>query len=157
MRFGVLSDTHWRRIEQFDPRIMHNFREVDAILHAGDVVDLSIVKMLERFRPTYAVYGNCDNYDIRAHLPPKRTLDVDGVKVGIIHGWRRDLGYLPTLAAEFDNIDIVVFGHSHAATNIFRDGVLYFNPGSPTYPRSDEASIGILEIGDQVSCYHIAL
>lgn len=157
MKFGVLSDTHWGRISQIDPTVIRAFQNVDAILHAGDLVDVSILQLLERFRPIYAVYGNCDNYAMRAYLPRKRTIDVESFKIGIIHGWRRDINYLKDLSDEFENIDIVVFGHSHRATNVYMDGVLFFNPGSPTYPRDGEATVGILEIGARPFGYHIAL
>lgn len=157
MKLGILSDTHWSRIEHVNPRVMHSFRDVEAILHAGDMVDVSILKMLGSFRPTYAVCGNCDSHGIRARLPPKRTIRVDGFTIGIIHGWRRDLAYLKDLAGEFENVDVIVFGHSHAATNMVMDGVLFFNPGSPTYPRSEEPSVGILELGGHPRAYHIAV
>ncbi|MBU1902405.1 MAG: metallophosphoesterase family protein, partial [Proteobacteria bacterium] len=51
----------------------------------------------------------------------------------------------------FDNVDVIVYGHSHVASNHTRDGVLFFNPGTATgYSSSGIHSIGVLELGDYV-------
>jgi uncharacterized protein len=158
MKLGILSDTHWSSDGQLDSRIFHIFGEAEAILHAGDIVDISVIQALEAFRPTYAVHGNCDSHEVRFHLPRKRFLKVEGIKIGIIHGWRRDLHYLEELGREFDGAQIVIFGHSHCPTLEFRQGVMYFNPGSITYPRYGPSStVGVLELGDNPRAYHIAL
>jgi len=52
--------------------------------------------------------------------------------------------------AEFANVDAIVFGHSHIAVNIVKDGVLFFNPGSPTDKIFSTANTyGILEVSDK--------
>ncbi|MBU1147516.1 MAG: metallophosphatase family protein, partial [Candidatus Omnitrophica bacterium] len=43
--------------------------------------------------------------------------------------------------------DIIVFGHSHQPTNEYIDGVLFFNPGSPTETViAPYRSYGVIEI-----------
>jgi len=46
--------------------------------------------------------------------------------------------------ALFDEVDVVIYGHSHVAQNEVIDGILFFNPG-----RARE-SFGILTIGEEV-------
>ena len=44
-------------------------------------------------------------------------------------------------------VQAVIFGHSHAPMNSMKDGVLFFNPGSPTDKIfAQENTYGILEI-----------
>jgi len=51
----------------------------------------------------------------------------------------------------FNGVDVIVYGHSHIASNHMRDGVLFFNPGTATgYSSSGVHSIGVLELGDAV-------
>ena len=65
MRLGVISDTHGLlRREVFDV-----FREVDHIFHAGDIGSLSLLTELEALAPVTAVYGNTDDWDVRARVP----------------------------------------------------------------------------------------
>lgn len=58
------------------------------------------------------------------------------------------------VAAKFksDNVDVIVFGHSHLPLNEKRSGVLYFNPGSPTDDIfSPYNSYGIIEVSYNIS------
>ena len=48
-------------------------------------------------------------------------------------------------------MDAIVFGHSHSPINEVHDGILFFNPGTPT----DKVfatfnSFGILEVNDKI-------
>ena len=53
---------------------------------------------------------------------------------------------------EFDAVDVIVFGHSHYPTREIIDGVLMFNPGSPTDRRfTPRRSFGIIEVDDDAS------
>ncbi|MHC9543940.1 MAG: metallophosphoesterase family protein [Vulcanimicrobiota bacterium] len=157
MKIGIIADTHWQDSSQFNIDIFSVFNDVDAIFHAGDVVDSSVLEILEAFRPTYAVYGNCDYSELQRFLPSKRYLDIGGYKVGLIHGWRRDSGHLRDLEKEFDKPQILIYGHSHAPLCEKIDDVLFFNPGSPTHPRNDSSpSVGIIEINGTVNGYHVS-
>ncbi|MDQ7824507.1 MAG: metallophosphoesterase family protein [Candidatus Eremiobacteraeota bacterium] len=158
MKLGVLSDTHWQSPDQFDRRLFKVFHDVDAILHAGDMVHGAVLSLLEGFRPTYAVTGNCDEWDLHGRVPEKRLIEIRGFRIGLIHGWRRDLHYLSELGREFDGVHVVVFGHSHCAVEENRGGVLYFNPGSATCPRDGGGpTVGIIEIAGMLETYHVPL
>jgi hypothetical protein len=52
---------------------------------------------------------------------------------------------------EFQNVDVIVYGHSHHNANHLRDNVLLFNPGTATgYSSSGTHSIGILELDQRI-------
>lgn len=149
IRLGLIADTHWpTRIPKLPYVAIENaFRNVDAILHAGDIEDGEVLDHLSGIAPTSAVRGDDDQLG----LPLKRVLKFGDVRVGLIHGHRHPLveGYfrlqrrlgkmyagsrhlLENLPSQFagDNVDVIVFGHLHAPMVIERDGLLMVNPGA---------------------------
>ena len=64
-RIGVIADTHGL----LRPEVFEVFREVDHILHAGDVGPASLLEELETIAPVTAVYGNTDGREVRGRLP----------------------------------------------------------------------------------------
>jgi predicted phosphodiesterase len=60
---------------------------------------------------------------------------------------------LDVLAEEFksDNVNLIIFGHSHEPLNLKKGDCLYFNPGSPTDKVfAPYNSFGIIEINDKI-------
>jgi putative phosphoesterase len=156
MKIGVISDTHISSVEDdFRDFVDRHFSDVDAIIHAGDFVDISVAEFLSNYTELkfYGVSGNMDRGMIQHELPKKRVVDFNGIKVGIIHGWGAPNDLAARAAAEFstDSIDCVVFGHSHTAMNKKKGGILLFNPGSPFDRRfTKENSIGFLTVDNEI-------
>lgn len=159
MRIGVLSDTHLQP-GQFLPRsVWEALDGVDMILHAGDSVVSQILTDLKALAPVVAVRGNCDSWDLQ-YLPEREVLEVGGAHIGLIHG---DVGLgraTPDRAFSAfvgTHVDIVIFGHSHSPYLEWRNGILLFNPGSPTQKRREpHASIGLLQIASgEIKAGHI--
>lgn len=152
MKIGVTGDTHIPIVADTLPlEIESYFRGVDLILHTGDLVDLMVIDMLSKIAPVEAVKGNMDSYTVQSKLPSKKVIEAGSFKIGLIHGWGSPDGIEKRIRAEFDKIDCLVFGHTHHSLNIYEDGILFFNPGSPTDKRfTDNNSIGILEINESV-------
>ena len=65
MRLGVISDTHG----MLRPQVFEVFREVDHILHGGDIGAWELIVELQALAPVTAVYGNTDGFDIRSRVP----------------------------------------------------------------------------------------
>jgi len=144
MKIGVLSDTHIHLAEEIHPEVVKAFSNVDLIVHAGDFVGSQVLEGLKRLGEVKAVHGNMDSMELRGLLPEKELLVVGGKKIGIIHGWGGPEGIEQKVRELFDDVDIIIYGHSHRA-NIERIGdVLFFNPG-PGYK-----SFGILTIEEDV-------
>jgi hypothetical protein len=121
----------------------------DVILHAGDVVDASVLETLESLAPIHAVLGNND-HSLRGRLPLTQLLDLDGVRIGMIHDSGPRVGRPGRMRRRFPDADIVVFGHSHVPVDANGDtGPRLFNPGSPTDRRAQpHHTAGVLEIAD---------
>jgi putative phosphoesterase len=131
MLVAVISDTHMPRGGRRLP--VEHLRTADAILHAGDFMELSVLEELQALgKPVHAVRGNVDSHELIARLPATREIDLDGVRIGMIHDAGPKTGRLERLRRRFPEADAVVFGHSHIPLHETRDGFQIFNPGSPT-------------------------
>ncbi|WP_405287603.1 metallophosphoesterase [Methanobrevibacter sp.] len=148
MLIGLISDTHIPDRARIIPQnVIDAFSDVDLILHAGDLTSLDVVEELEKIAPAMAVQGNMDRVN-GINLPKAKTLEVEGVKIGIVHGEvypRADTQQLVYLAKQLD-VDILVSGHSHQPKIEQTDGVLLINPGSPIVPRLADRTVMLLEI-----------
>ncbi|MEW6358810.1 MAG: metallophosphoesterase family protein [Planctomycetota bacterium] len=152
MKIGVLSDTHAAGASDIPTEVFEAFRDVELILHAGDIIELAVIDGLEELAPVRAVYGNMDPPATREALPDKTIIQAEGKRIGLIHGSGGPLGIHNRVRAKFDDVDMIVFGHSHRPINETVDGVLMFNPGSPTDLHfAPYRSFGIISIeGDEI-------
>ena len=174
MVIGVISDTHilsnGRAYKQKKQKsnaidilydiINPHFKKVEMVLHAGDIADISVLEMLQQFGEVYAVAGNMDPDPLTDILPEMRVLECNGFRLGIRHGWGSSNNLAAKIRQSFAgvNLDCIVFGHSHYPYNRIEDGILMFNPGSPTEKRSAPMrSIGILYIQEKIWGEHIRL
>jgi putative phosphoesterase len=149
MKIGILSDTHLTRVTPELKRLFQtHFAEVDLILHAGDMVDLSVYEFLQSYK-VEAVQGNMDAGNLKAVLPVKKTFTFSGFKIGLAHGWGPAGGLEDRLRPEFSDIDCLVYGHSHKPANHWSNGVLFFNPGSASgIGFFGKPTIGFIHIDD---------
>ncbi len=155
-RVVVLADTHLRTSpgnarpgRTLSSQAWRWLEGADAILHAGDVLDVGVLDLLSRKAPLHAVLGNND-VSLVGLLPPTRVVDLGGVRIGVIHDGGPTPARAQRLRRRFPDSDIVVFGHSHAPVNEWTEhGQLLFNPGSPTQRRSQPVhTLGELRITD---------
>jgi len=154
MIIGVLSDTHIpNSAPDLPEKIYKEFSKFDLILHAGDLVNIKVLENLKKINKVIAVSGNMDDAQVTSVLPRKETIECGKFKIGLIHGQSYLSEMLKYIHREFNKkIDAIVFGHSHQPLNETRNGILYFNPGSPTDKVfSPFNSYGIIEIGDKIS------
>jgi hypothetical protein len=152
MKIGVISDTHLENCNRLLEKIAADyFNDVDIVLHAGDIVNLDVLDVFKG-KEVHAVSGNMDPDSVKKILPIKKVLEIEGHKIGLIHGWGIPFGMEKEIIKEFEDIDCLVYGHTHQAENKMIDGVLFFNPGSPTDRRfAMYNSIGILETGEKIT------
>lgn len=156
MKIGVLSDTHIPySTKNLPEKVLEILHGTDAILHCGDFQALTVVETLSSITEFYGVYGNMDPAEIRRLLPEKRVINLAGAKLGLIHGSGPPAGIEDRVMHSFydEEVDIIVFGHSHSPMNkTTKEGILLFNPGSPTDKRFAESnSMGILTIGEKIT------
>ncbi|NLJ84998.1 MAG: metallophosphoesterase family protein [Firmicutes bacterium] len=125
------------------------FGGVDLILHAGDIMEWSVIEELSTVAPVKAVYGNMDYPEVRHRIPRRQMIEIGGLKIGLIHGDGAGYNTLARARQAFSEVDCIVFGHSHRPYNQLHNGILLFNPGSPTDRRMmPMGSYGFLQIRD---------
>ena len=142
MRIAVLADTHVNTIEHLPKKIIDAISTVDLIIHAGDFTGVQVLKELKRLREVKAVHGNMDSMELKTVLPVKEIVEIGNKRIGITHGSGSPWGIEERLRKMFesDQIDIIVYGHSHQSQNKVINDILLFNPGKAT------DSFGILTI-----------
>src|SRR4030042_987808 len=151
MKIGVLSDTHLREPNtEFKKIINAYFKEVNKIRHAGDFVDWSVPEYLSSKKELIAVYGNMDPPEIRKAFPQKRTFELEGFRIGLIHGGGPPFGIESKIKEEFEDVDAIVYGHTHIPAHHQLKDIFFFNPGSPTRPLIHRPTLGILHIGEKI-------
>src|SRR5687768_14627171 len=101
---GVISDTHGLlRLEAVDA-----LREVDMILHAGDIGRPEILEELNKLAPVAAVRGNNDKGEWANNIPDRQRLQIGEVSIYMLH----DLKELD-LPLDAADVQVIVAGHSH--------------------------------------------
>jgi len=147
VKIGVVSDTHLAGYDEQLARVVErHFRDVDMVLHAGDLVDLAVLEMFSG-KQVRAVRGNMDLPSTRRALPEMLTLHLGAFTLGLAHGWGAADDIEDRLLALFPVLDCLVYGHTHVAANHVQDGVLRFNPGSARLGRPPVPnSLGIIEL-----------
>jgi len=151
VKIGVISDTHLAGYDKRLTYLMDNhFRDVDLILHAGDLVDIRVLDSFEG-KEVRAVYGNMDPKSVRATLPDRLVFELGGHRIGMMHGWGMPFNLEQKLLKELGPVDCLVYGHSHKPANRIKNGILFFNPGSAIDRRfTTHNTVGILEIGNGI-------
>ena len=144
MKIGAISDTHATLFDQLPSQILNALAGVDLIVHAGDFVARDVLDGLKQMGEVKAVQGNMDSEELKQLLPEQEILEIEGRRIGIIHGWGSPYGIDDRVGGMFDDVDIIIYGHSHNAQNEVKNGILFFNPGSA------RNSFGILTIGQEV-------
>jgi putative phosphoesterase len=138
---GLVSDTHLPRFGRALPRALEDGLRsagVERILHMGDMTDPIAIDLFEALAPFDAVAGNNDPDLIRKRYGRKKIVTIAGVRIGMVHG---DVGRARTThecaidAFADDDVNVILYGHSHRPFVDRRDGVIVANPGSPTDKR----------------------
>ncbi len=154
MRIGVLADTHIPKTAKAIPeKVLKAFNDVQLIIHAGDIVEEPVLRQLEMVAPVVAVYGNRDSETLKRILPEKKIIELEGFRIGIFHGHGDKGTTMQRLPGFFQGVslDCIIFGHSHIPYIEKINGILYFNPGSPTVKkRQPHPSVGILTLSDTI-------
>ena len=155
----VLADTHIRRgsRRRLSDTVYAELGRADVILHAGDLLVPELLDELSGFAPVHAVLGNND-HELVGCLPEQLVVDVDGVRIAMVHDSGARAGRAGRLRRRFPDAAVVVFGHSHVPMDeLGIDGQRLFNPGSPTERRGQpHHTLGRLGLVDgRVAVHHI--
>jgi len=151
MKIGVISDTHLRELyPEFKKMLEFHFKDVEKIFHAGDFVDWSVAEYLSSQKELIAVCGNMDSRDIWKAFPEKKVVELKGFRIGLIHGGGSPFGIESRIRGEFNEVDAIVYGHTHTPANHQAKNIYFFNPGSPTRSFIHQGTLGILHLGEKI-------
>ena len=165
MRIGLVSDTHIPEAgPELWPQVYEAFEGCEAILHAGDIYEISVIEKLHQIAPTWAARGNGDDGSSGREIQPDHPLlasswvhTFEHLTVGLTHHMPipelPTYGVLDAIDRHFDvtTLDVVVYGDTHVEHITTIDGVLCGNPGSPTFPHNlsvQLGTVGFLDIVD---------
>lgn len=134
-RLLLLADTHVpKRARDLPPQVWRAVGEADLVVHAGDWVDVRLLDELEtRSARLVACWGNNDHGELRERLPEVARAEVEDLRLGVVHETGPAKGREERMQATYDDLDVLVFGHSHIPWDtVTAGGLRLLNPGSPT-------------------------
>lgn len=121
MMIGIISDTHGL----LRKKVENQLKDCDLIVHCGDIGKQEVIHKLKELGKVELIKGNVDkNIDISL-APKDRILKLVNKRIYLIHNIN-DID----IDLHKENINIVMYGHSHKASIYEQDGILYINPGS---------------------------
>ncbi len=173
MKIGLISDTHSAGSGRDLPQAVFDaLAGCELLLHCGDLECIGVLDYLEELAPVLAVRGYEDPVEAGERLANvSRIVEVGGVRIGMVHdiqwppptiattpdgtglAWPES-GLSALLRKKFGGeVDVVVFGDTHEEMVEWKEGVLFVNPGSPTYPGRRHApgspgTVAIVDIAD---------
>ncbi|MGE3524903.1 MAG: metallophosphoesterase family protein, partial [Gemmatimonadales bacterium] len=124
------------------------FREVDLILHAGDIGPVSLLEDLEAIAPVKAVYGNTDGWEVRHRVPELIQERIEGFDFVLVHGHQFGSPTPEALNRTYPDAEVIIYGHTHRPLLTSVDVVVtVMNPGGAGQRRFDlPPSVGIIEL-----------
>ena len=144
MRIGVISDSHGDIFAV--KRAVAQMGSVDILIHLGDHYKDAEIILKELKRDIIYVKGNCD---FSHTVECDKIINIEGKKLMLTHGHRYNVksNYLNLYyKALEEEVNVVLFGHTHYAEIFEKDNILFVNPGSLSRPRGPAQTYAILTI-----------
>jgi len=143
MKLGIISDTHG----YLPTAVFRIFKEVDGILHAGDIGNMNIINELEILAPVYAISGNIDTQPIVSQFSHTLITEFDALTFYLIHHIISEKFVRYELFRKKIKPHVVVYGHTHIPEVSTHNEILFINPGSVSKPKkSKEGSVMVLDL-----------
>lgn len=164
MLIGLISDTHGSA-ENFRKVLDGPFREVEIILHAGDVLHPAmrnrlaeglgtegLAGIINRLSvPILIAKGNCDS-EFHQHLlnapimSPYVFSYIDGRRIMLLHGNGQKEEELEDMIERF-RLDLLVHGHTHIARIKNAGKGVIVNPGTTAvpHPSNPRKTVAVLD------------
>ncbi|PFG30251.1 metallophosphoesterase family protein [Paramicrobacterium agarici] len=156
----LVADTHLpKRAKALAPAVWDAIEAADVVIHAGDWVDEATLDEFEaRSKSLIAVYGNNDGPELRARLCEIARAEIGGIRFAVIHETGAAKGREKRMDGQFDDVDVLVFGHSHIPwDSVTPRGMRLLNPGSPTDRRRQPVCTFMTAIADEGELQDVTL
>ncbi|MDK9705887.1 MAG: metallophosphatase family protein [Desulforhopalus sp.] len=129
-QIGILSDTHISTItDDFLHQCTTAFDQCETVIHAGDLIDISILAAF-RGKELHAVCGNSCNNLTKLALPKEKSIRIHGFLFGITHGSGSRQNIKDRVFDRFPTAECIIYGHTHVASLHKIGNTLLVNPGS---------------------------
>nr|WP_273850623.1 metallophosphoesterase family protein [Pseudalkalibacillus spartinae] len=138
MNVIIVSDTHMPRMAKQLPEVLRKeLLGADLIIHLGDWQTKDVYEELKSYAPVTGVYGNVDEPFFIEHFNEKLVLELESHLIGVTHGHGKGKTTEQRAISQFknENVELILFGHSHIPLHKEYEGRVLFNPGSPTDKR----------------------
>ena len=158
MRIIITSDTHIKensKARKLPDKLLVACDSADLVIHAGDWQSPCVYNELSQYAEVKGVCGNVDGEDMKRLFSEREIIEANGKRIGIVHGHGEKNTTEKRAIEAFvqDEVDIIIFGHSHIPMIRYAGKTLLINPGSPTDKRKmPYYSFAILEIEEEIRC-----
>lgn len=153
-RIAVLSDTHFHYFNEVPASLLESLKTFDLVIHLGDFVNKDLVEYFRSFNNFYGIAGNHDPQSVKKILPKTDVIQVNGKRLGLLHGYWFPFFCQHRSLARFknENVDAILYGHTHVIRNEIANNMLFFNPGSASglWP-APWKTYGVLNVGETIS------
>ena len=170
-RIGFVADTHGRKNDGSDlpEGVLKAFQGVDLIVHLGDIGKKVIIDRLATVAPVWVATEDRKGYGPPGSTDPAKVLEVGGHRIGLCFNLAQpdkkivveDNGIRFPEAVPLEKlldrrfkapVTAVAFGGTHRQLEQRHEGILFFNPGSPSLPSDsrgagDLGSVAVLDVG----------
>lgn len=129
-KIALISDTHG----DLDEKVFNHLESVDEIWHAGDIGSIELLHTIKTLKPTKAVFGNIDNWEIRSETSEKLRFMCENVEVLLTHigGYPGKYDFRIRKQLQENPPKLFICGHSHILKVIYDKKLdfLHMNPGA---------------------------
>ncbi len=151
VKIGIISDTHGI----LNPLVLDKLRDVEHILHAGDIGNADIIRKLKQIAIVDAVHGNSDFYPLNLHYPSERKVLIRGKSFFLTHHFDSGRSFDRNRLSRIGPVDFVVCGHTHEFSIRQFGQTMILNPGSVSRTRVGSSGTGILLLLEEDGTYEL--
>ncbi|WP_291766116.1 metallophosphoesterase family protein [Caldivirga sp. UBA161] len=144
IRLAVIGDTHIVNGGLPDNCLVKFIMNghFNIIIHTGDLSNEQVLNDLRRLGELIAVAGESD----AVPLPDKELLDLEGLRLLIIHGHQKEARLHLRRLAHYFNARLVLTGHTHRAMVENLGELIVINPGSLIGPNGEDGTMAIVSL-----------
>ena len=130
----VIADTHADRLSDLPETLIGEIKAADCVIHLGDFTSLYLLNELKAINNFYGILGNHDYPHLHGELNQTEEIQIGGKKLGLMHALINPISGKSQFRRAFkkrgQEVNAILYGHTHLPTAKFDNGVYYFNPGS---------------------------
>ena len=135
VKIAILGDTHITYFKDLPIQMLKEIEEADWAIHVGDYINIDVLNGLIELKGEYfkGVFGNADPSYIQEKIPSKEIIRILDKKIGITHpaygGSSVNTEKIALNEFKDDNVDVIIFGHTHEPKIQYKENLLIINPG----------------------------